>query len=99
MGEVGINISRHYSKHVAEFQGRHFHCAVRSVITPTHRARKIPEGDVQLHWSFDDLAAAQGSDPERLQIFRRVRDEIAEQVRKWLRTADQSSDSRSKSLP
>jgi hypothetical protein len=34
-----------------------------------------------------------------LQVFRRVRDEIAEQVRRWLRTADQSSESGSTSSP
>jgi protein-tyrosine-phosphatase len=56
--------------------------SLRSEITPTHRARKIPEGDVQLHWSFDDPADAQVSGSDGLQVFRRVRDEIDEQVRK-----------------
>ena len=48
-----------------------------------------PRGEVQLHWSFDDPADVQGSDPDRLQVFRRVRDEIVEQVRRWLQVADQ----------
>jgi arsenate reductase len=54
---------------------------------------------VQLHWSFNDPANAQGSDADRWQVFCRVRDEIAEQVRKWLRTADRSSESGSTSSP
>jgi arsenate reductase len=58
-----------------------------------------PRGKVQLHWSFDDPADAQGSDSERLQVFRRVRDEIAEQVRRWLQTANQSAESGSPSAP
>jgi arsenate reductase (thioredoxin) len=33
------------------------------------------------HWSFDDPADAAGTEPERLAVFRRVRDEIAERVR------------------
>lgn len=89
MEEVGIDISHHRSKHVAEFQGRRLHY----VITVCDRAQgscpRDPTGDVQLHWSFDDPANAQGYDLERLQVFRRVRDEIAEQVRNWLYLADQ----------
>jgi arsenate reductase (thioredoxin) len=95
MGELGVDISRHRSKHVAEFQGRHLHY-VMTVCNHAHASCPTdPRGDVQLHWSIDDPADAQGSDSDRLQVFRRVRDEIAEQVRRWLRTADQSSESES----
>jgi DNA-binding ferritin-like protein len=51
-----------------------------------------------LHWSFDDPADAQGSNADRLQVFRRVRDEIAERIRRWLNTTAPSSESDSKSL-
>jgi arsenate reductase len=37
-----------------------------------------------LHWSFEDPAAAAGSEEERLAVFRRVRDQIAERVRQFL---------------
>lgn len=90
MGEVGIDISCHCSKHVAELQGRRLHY----VMTVCDRAQAScpadPRGDVLLHWSFDDPAGVQGSEPDRLQVFRRVRDEIAEQIQTWLRTAGQS---------
>jgi arsenate reductase len=90
MGEVGIDISRHRSKHVAEFQGRHLHYVI-TVCDHAHASCPAdPRGDVRVHWSFDDPAAAQGFDPNRLRVFRRVRDEIAARVRMWLRTADQS---------
>jgi arsenate reductase (thioredoxin) len=70
MGEVGINISRHRSKHVAEFQGRHLHY-VNTVCDHAHASCPTDSrGDVQLHWSFDDPADAQGSDSDRLQVFR-----------------------------
>lgn len=93
MGEVGIDISRHRSKHVAEFQRQHLHYVITVCDHAQASCPADPRGEVQLHWSFDDPANAQGSDADRLQVFRRVRDEIAEQVRRWLRTADQSSES------
>jgi len=99
MGEVGINISHHRSKHVAKFQGRHLHYVITVCDHAQASCPANPRGDIQLHWSFDDPANAQGSDTDRLQIFRRVRDEIAEQIQKWLRTADHSSESGSKSSP
>ncbi|MDF0674151.1 MAG: arsenate reductase ArsC [Nitrospira sp.] len=99
MGEVGIDLSRHRSKHVAEFQGQHLHYVI-TVCDHAHASCPAdPRGDAQLHWSFDDPADAQGSNADRLQVFRRVRDEIAERIRRWLNTTAPSSESDSKSLP
>jgi hypothetical protein len=33
-----------------------------------------------LHWSLEDAAAAQGTMEEKLVVFRRVRDEIAQRI-------------------
>jgi arsenate reductase (thioredoxin) len=33
-----------------------------------------------LHWSFEDPSRAEGSDEERLEVFRRVRDGIKDRV-------------------
>ncbi len=99
MGELGVDISHHRSKHVAEFQGRHLHYVITVCDHAYASCPTDPRGDVQLHWSFDDPADAQGSDSDRVQIFRRVRDEIAEQVRRWLRTASQSLESGSPPVP
>jgi arsenate reductase len=89
MGEVGIDISYHRSKHVVEFQGIRLHYVITVCDHAQASCPADPRGDVQLHWSFDDPADAQGSAPDRLTVFRRVRDEIAEQVRRWLQVADQ----------
>ncbi len=99
MQEVGIDISHQQSKHVAEFQGRRLH----HVITVCDHAQEScptePRGDVRLHWSFDDPAHAQGSVLERVQIFRRVRDEIGKQIREWLRETDRLPEPSSTSTP
>ncbi|MEK6527043.1 MAG: arsenate reductase ArsC [Nitrospirota bacterium] len=84
MREIGVDISSQRSKSVAHFSGEHFDY----VITVCDRAKEtcpvFPVASSQLHWSFDDPAAAQGSAEERRAVFRRVRDEIAEHIRRFI---------------
>ena len=47
----------------------------RCPITPPHVRRD--------HWGFDDPAQAEGSEEERLIVFRRVRDEIEERIKRF----------------
>ena len=76
MQEIGIDISRHTSKHMNEFMAR----PVETVITVCGHADQacpIFPGQVNRHhWPFDDPAHAAGTDEEKLAVFRRVRDEI-----------------------
>jgi len=81
MGESGIDISAQRSKHVDKLAKEDF----LFVITVCDNAREqcpvFPGALYQLHWSFDDPAETAVSDEEKLAVFRRVRDEIAEQVK------------------
>lgn len=90
MAEIGIDLSLHRSKRVDEFLGRH----LDYVITVCDRAKEacptVPRRAKVVHWSFDDPAEAQGSDDDRIKVFRRVRDEIADSVRNWLRAEEKS---------
>jgi arsenate reductase len=58
------------------------------VITVCDRANEecpvFPAVNARIHWSLDDPAQAIGSEAERLQMFRRVRDEIRQRVRLFL---------------
>jgi len=87
MRELGIDIAAHQSKHLNQFLGVRFD----HVITVCDRAREtcpiFPGASSMLHWSFDDPAAARGSDEERRAVFKRVRDEIAGQVRRFVSEA------------
>jgi len=38
-----------------------------------------------LHWPFDDPADATGTDEEKMEVFRRVRDEIREKISNYLK--------------
>lgn len=76
LGEIGIDISSHTSKHMNEFLGR----PVETVITVCGNADQacpVYPGQVHRHhWPFDDPAHATGTEEEKLAVFRRVRDEI-----------------------
>jgi arsenate reductase len=80
MREIGIDISQQRSKSVDEFTDEHFDY----VITVCDNAREhcpiFPGNAKRIHWSFDDPAAAPGDEVARLEVFRRVRDEIKEQL-------------------
>ena len=80
MAEIGIDISEHRSKSVVEMLGESFDY----VITVCDRARGacpvFPGTATKLYWSLDDPAVAEGSADERLEFFRRVRDEIVSSV-------------------
>lgn len=85
MIERGIDVGGQRSKDLSEYLGRvHF----GTVITVCDRAAEecpvFPGVATRLHWSLDDPAAAGGSDAERLEAFRRVRDEIESLVRELL---------------
>jgi len=77
MGEIGIDISGHRSKHVDEFESQPFDY----VITVCDNARETCPlffgPAAQLHKSFEDPPApGVGTEEERLAVFRRVRDEL-----------------------
>jgi arsenate reductase (thioredoxin) len=84
MQELGIDISGARSKSVDEFSGQSFDY----VLTVCNQAKKTcpiyPGHTNRLHHSFDDPAAAQDSEQERLAVFRRVRDEIRDYLRRFL---------------
>ena len=84
MREIGIDISSHRSKSVDEFTNEQFDY----VITVCDNAREhcpiFPGQATLIHWSFDDPAAAEGDETARIKVFRRVRDEIKERLRKFM---------------
>ena len=84
MKERGIDISDHRSKDVTEFWNQR----VSYAITVCNKAKEacpiFPFAPKSLHWSLEDPAAAEGTEAERLAVFRRVRDEIEERMREFI---------------
>jgi len=81
MRELGIDISGHRSKHVDEFADQPFDYILTVCDNAKESCPIYPGHTNRLHRSFDDPAAVQGSEPERLAVFRRVRDEIRDYLR------------------
>jgi len=76
LDEIGIDIRKHTSKHMNEFLSREVSTVI-TVCGNADQACPLFPGQVNRHhWGFDDPAHATGSEEEKLQCFRRVRDQI-----------------------
>jgi arsenate reductase len=76
MQEIGIDISQHRSKHLNEFLKQPIETVI-TVCGNADQACPIFPGQVNRHhWPFYDPAKAEGSEGEKLAIFRQVRDQI-----------------------
>jgi len=76
MKELGIDISGHRSKHVNEFQGQSFDYVLTVCDNAKESCPVFPSDAKRIHNAFEDPAAFQGTEEERLAVFRRVRNQI-----------------------
>ena len=76
--EIGIDISRHHAKAVAEIPA----AEVDTVITlcGEEECPVFLGKATRLHWGLPDPAAVSGSEAERLSTFRKVRDELRRRI-------------------
>ena len=87
MAEIGIDIAGQASKASDAFAGQAFDYAITVCDESREACPYFPGATTQLHWSFDDPSAATGSEDRRLEVFRRVRDEIGARIRSDLLNA------------
>ncbi len=76
MAEAGVDISGQQPKHLEQFLREPWDYVITVCDRANEECPLFPGGKRRLHWSFEDPAAAAGSQEERLRVFRRVRDEI-----------------------
>ena len=81
MKELGIDISSHRSKHVDEFQGQSFDYVLTVCDNAKESCPVFPGHSKRLHRAFDDPAAYEGTEEERLAVFRRVRNELRDYLK------------------
>jgi len=86
MDEVGISLEGQSSKSVNEYLGKpHF----PYVITVCGHAEAncprifLTQGK-HFHWEFEDPAALEGSEEEKLEKFRQIRDQVDQKIQNWL---------------
>ena len=86
MAEVGIDISRKKTQSTFDvFKSGQFFSYVITVCDETNAERcPIFPGPAQrLHWSFEDPSTVTGSEEEKLNKVRQIRDEIRCKVEEW----------------
>jgi arsenate reductase (thioredoxin) len=80
MGEIGVDISSQESKTLDRYLREPFDHVI-TVCDDANEACPFFSGAAsRLHWSFEDPSKAEGSEEERLEVFRRVRDGIRDRV-------------------
>ncbi|HRK31242.1 MAG TPA: arsenate reductase ArsC [Tepidisphaeraceae bacterium] len=85
MAEAGVDLTSQGPRSIDEFLGR---VPVRHLIIVCDRAsatcpRIWPGAATRTNLPFDDPADAHGTETEQLEVFRRVRDEIAGAMKVW----------------
>ena len=92
MAEWEIDLSDHRSKTTKHFSDREFDYVVTVCDSARETCPFIPARKENLHRSFADPSAAEGSEEERLTFFRQVRDEIAAWIDATFDPASASAD-------
>jgi len=91
MEEVGIDLTGHTSKTIDTLVDQSWDYVITVCDSANERCPIFPGGTTRIHWSFDDPSQATGTDADRLETFRRVRDEILTRLHQWLAAERRSS--------
>ncbi len=84
LAEIGIDISRHYSKTLDEFVNEQFDHVITLCGSANEQCPIFFGGVRRVHIGFDDPSRTTGTEEEILADFRRVRDEIKERLIAYL---------------
>ena len=80
MAEAGVDISAQRSKHVRILKDIPFDFVITVCDSARESCPLFPGGTKILHASFEDPAAARGTEEEVLAVFRRVRDRLRDYI-------------------
>ena len=81
MAEAGVDISHHKSKHIDDFKNRQFDYVITVCSHANETCPMFSNADKKIHISFDDppaMAKNFNTDKEKLDCYRKVRDQIKE---------------------
>ena len=84
MDEIGIDISKQRSKSVKEFLNQQFDYVATVCDYARQTCPVFPGKYEKIHWNLEDPAKAQGTEDEKLLIFRKIRNQIKENILKFL---------------
>jgi arsenate reductase (thioredoxin) len=84
MEEVGVDISGQESKTLERYLGEPFDYVITVCDDANEACPFFPGARERLHWSFEVPSRAEGTEEERLAVFRGVRDLIKDRVQSEL---------------
>ena len=84
MKELAIDISRQRSKGLDEFNGQKFDYVITLCSQADEACPVFFGGTKKIHMGFSDPTATGGTDEEKLATFRKIRDQIRDQVIEFL---------------
>ena len=88
MSELGVDISGQESKTLERYLGEPFDYVVTVCDDANEACPVFPGAENRLHWSLQDPSRAEGSEEQRLEVFRKVRDEIQTRISEELLAGD-----------
>jgi len=92
MKEIGIDISNKKTNDVFDFfkQGRMYRYVITVCDeTAAEKCPIFPGITKRIHWSFPDPSALKGSYEEKIKGTKKIRDQIAEKIKDWLKEFDE----------
>jgi arsenate reductase len=89
MEEIGIDISSQESKTLDRYLQESFDYVITVCDDANEACPFFPGARSRLHWSFEDPSRVEGSEEERLAVFRSVRDRIRERIEDDLVATDE----------
>jgi protein-tyrosine-phosphatase len=98
MREAGIDISSELSTTIAETLKRGFTCVITICDAARERHPIFPFTPRLVHWSITDPASSEVSVDQGLELMRRVRDDIAKQVSRFIAEIESTQSQTASSL-
>ena len=84
LSEIGVELTDPRSKHLDEFRDQPFRLVITVCDSAQESCPVFPHAEQTQHWPFEDPAHARGTEDEQLSVFRKVRDQIRDQIQSFL---------------
>ena len=95
LAEAGLDMAGQYSKSVNEYLGKiDFGYVITVCANAEKRCPFFPGRTVRLHWPFEDPAKFVGTEEEKLNKFREIRDLIEAKIKTWVTEANPAAGAR-----
>jgi len=88
LAEAGLPTDGYTSTNLTAYLGQRFEYVITLCDEAKEACPVFPGVQDALHWSYDDPAAVQGSDEQRLDAFRRVYRQLSERIRTFVLLAE-----------